>query len=130
MESNQEKEKLPMYYQQIYELMVKLNDSYVKRHGQIYFRIFKQFYARVRFELSKEQRSFFEYRFKKLEKGETVEKNEFKGLTADFRRRKIAEKSDALLNPVYELQLKLYECLENSKLFNYLKQNINKMELM
>lgn len=120
----EQKQKLPMYYQQIYDLMEQLNKFYVKRYGQYYLRIFKQFYSRVRFELTKEQKKFFEDRFKELEKQETVEKNEFNGLSVDFQSQKIAERSEALLNPVYELQLKLYEYLEDSTIFNFLKQNM------
>jgi len=120
----EQKQKLPMYYQQIYDLMEQLNKAYVRRYGQHYLRFFKQFYSRVRFELTKEQKKYFEDRFKELEKQETVEKNEFNGLSVDFQSQKIAERSEALLNPVYELQLKLYEYLEDSTIFNFLKQNM------
>lgn len=123
------KTKLPMYYQQIYNLMEELNKAYARRLGQIFFRVFRQFYARVRFDLSKEQRAYFEKKFKDLEHFETVEKTEFRGFSIDFERNQIAEKSDALLSPVYDLQLKLYEILEDSSIFNYLKENMNDLEV-
>lgn len=129
MNDKPEVQKLPMYYQQIYDLMQHLNEAYSKRLGQIYFRAFKQFYSRVRFELKKERRQYYDDKIRELEdKYEDIETTEFRGYTVNFP--PYAEKSKALLRPVYDMQIELYEDLEDSKIFNYLKQNMNDMELI
>jgi len=128
-EYQSEKQKLPMYYQQIYDLMQQLSDMYSKRLGQKYFRIFKQLYSRVRFELSKERKEHYENTFEELNKHDAIETIDFRGFTSDFIDLKIADKSKALLQPVYQLQLDLYEDLENTNIFNYLKEK-QEMDLM
>ena len=120
----EDKQKIPMYYEQIYDLMKKLNEAYSKRLGQIYFRVFRQLYSRVRFELSNERKEYYETQFKELSQYEALEVTEFKGYTYVAKELNLETKSNTLINLVFDLQLKLYQELENSDIFNYLKQNM------
>jgi hypothetical protein len=121
-EINKKEQKLPMFYEQVNNLMKAMSNCYSKGMGFKYHLFFKQLYSRVRNDLSDDRKNFFDDKIKEI-----WLKNSPKGQSYDpeYRIRRTR-----ILHSTYELEIELFQDLENNGVFKVLKQNLNDMELM
>lgn len=119
----EQKDKLPMYYGQIYSLMKSMAKHYIDGQAFVYRRIFKQFYSRVRPELSEEKRIYFDDKVKALNKYLPL-RNEAP-FEEDYRR-----KAGLMIGGLYEIEKELFQELsDNTSIFKVLKTH-TEMELI
>jgi len=118
-------QKLPMYYEQIYNLIKIMARSYINGEGFRYFRIFRQLYSNVRSDLNNDRKEYYDKKIKDIAEQYSPNENE-KAYEIVFR-----EKQSATLHFVYELEVELFQDIKTqTDIFNYLKQNINPAELV
>ncbi len=117
-ETNEKKLKLPMYYEQIYSLMKHMAKCYINYSGFEYARTFRQFYSRVRFELTNDKKEHYDNKIKEIR---TTASKKYKSWDDT--------KGKYILNRTYDLEVEIFQDLEDVGLFKALKQNLIELEL-
>lgn len=119
----QQGSKLPMYYEQIYSLMKAMAKLYIQGQPFVYRRVFKQFYSRIRPELSQDRKEYYDKKIEKL--GKNIPTRSEYYYSDEYR-----EKAINMIRETYEIEMELFEDIESqTDIFKVLKHN-KEMELI
>lgn len=102
-----ETKKLPMYYEQISDLMRQMNSHHIDGYTWKFFQTTKQLYSRIRIDLSKEQQQKFD--------------DELKSIYHKLQNLSPTEKIPLLNTLTYNFEVKLFEIMNELGIFSILK---------
>jgi len=124
MENKDKEPKLPMYYEQIYGLLKLMAKLYIGGQSFPYYRVVKQFYSRVRPDLSEDKKRYYDEKIKELSKNIP---------TVNIRRHQTEyhELWQKMGGEAYLVEQELLQDVEKqTDIFKVLKHNTEELELI
>ena len=125
---NKQEPKLPIYFEQVRNLMNWMVKYHTEGEGIKYLSNFKMLYSRIRPDLKKDQQEYFDDKLKQLKETKTkimTGKNKYgysnEGIWINQNR--------YFCDFVFKVELKLFQAMEDAGVFKILKQSPEDFEL-
>ena len=119
----EDKEKLPMYYQQIYNLMNYATKYSLERKGFSWFKALKNLYSRVSFKLENDDKEHLSKKIKDITE-KYIPTADRLNLLSPLEQKNLLTKNNLEIQLVLEeLQQELFDAMNKVGIFDYLEKH-------